>query len=43
MSEKVLHRLEQLDLDCGSKQYFGGLSQEEYINKVNYLLSWLEF
>ncbi|CAG7719449.1 unnamed protein product [Allacma fusca] len=37
VSEKVLHRLEQLDLDCGSKQYFGGLTQEEYINKINQL------
>lgn len=34
VSEKVLHRLEQLDLDSGSKQFFGGLSQEEYTHKV---------
>ncbi|ODM88588.1 hypothetical protein Ocin01_18094, partial [Orchesella cincta] len=37
VSEKVLHRLEQLDLDCGSKQTFGGLSQEEYTFKINQL------
>lgn len=38
VSEKVLHRLEQLDLDTGSKQTFGGLTQEEYTHKVNYHL-----
>ena len=36
VSEKVLHRLEQLDVDTGSKQFFGGLSQEEYTAKVNH-------
>ena len=34
VSEKVLHRLEQLDLDSGSKQFFGGLTQDEYTLKV---------
>ncbi len=34
VSEKVLHRLEQLDLDTGSRQFFGGLTQEEYTMKV---------
>lgn len=36
VSEKVLHRLEQLDLDTGSRQFYGGLTQEEYALKVGH-------
>jgi len=36
VSEKVLHRLEQLDFDTGSRQFYGGLTQEEYTIKVRY-------